>query len=386
MEEEKKEELAAVQEPNKNDETEKDSAVDEKEKSALAEEAKKEESEKTEEKSDAKKKTKPVNKKFISLLIILVIAAVAYSAYKNGKFDSILGVQRLMTVEEATAFVNENLVAQGATATVNSVTEESGLTKIELTIEDQAYTIYLSKDKNLFFPKAYNIAEIKQQKADAAAQEEAAYRESLAKIAKNDKPVVELFVMSHCPYGIQTEKGIIPAVKALGDKIDFSVKFCDYAMHDEKELKEEMNQYCIQTEQKDKYIPYLECFLGNGDSATCASQAGVNTDALNACVAKVDIQYGIMAGYKDQSTWVNGTYPKFPVYQADVDKYQISGSPTLLVNGTEISSKRTPATLLEVICSGFTTAPEQCSQSLSTTAPSADFGYGEGADTNASCG
>lgn len=390
MEEEKKEELTATA-GAATPEAE-NAAEAKKEAETVSTEPEKEETAETD-KSDkdatsetAGKKTKPLNKKFLSLLILLVIAAVAYSGYQNGKFDKLLGVQPSMTVEEATAFVNANLVAEGATATVSSVTEESGLTKIELSIEDQTYTIYLSEDRNLFFPQAYNIAEIQQQKSQAAAEKEAAYQESLTKIAKNDKPAVELFVMSHCPYGIQTEKAIIPAVKALGDKVDFQVKFCDYAMHNDKELKEQMNQYCIQTEQKDKYLPYLECFLGDGDSAKCIAQTGVDANALNSCAARVDGQYGIMAGYNNQSTWVNGTYPKFPVYQADVDKYQVSGSPTLLINGTEISGDRTPATMLKTICAGFNAAPEACSQTLSTTAPSADFGYAEGTSSSASCG
>lgn len=391
MEEEKKEGLAAPAGTANETEAEKTAETDKKEETVDAETEKKEtaDAEKPEGSSAteaSKKNTKPLNKKFLSLLILLVIAAVAYSGYQNGKFDSVLGIQRTMTIEEATAFVNENLVAEGASATVSSVTEESGLTKLELTIEDQAYTIYLSKDKNLFFPQAYSISEIQQQKAQATAEKEAAYQESLAQITKNDKPVVELFVMSHCPYGIQTEKAIVPAVKALGDKVDFQVKFCDYAMHDEKELREEMNQYCIQTEQKDKYMSYLECFLGDGDGAKCISQVGVDAATMNSCVSRIDGQYSIMAGYADQSTWVNGTYPKFPVYQTDVDKYQISGSPTLLVNGTEISGDRTPATMLKTICAGFSAAPGECSQTLSTTAPSADFGYGEGTSSDASCG
>ena len=87
---------------------------------------------------------------------------------------------------------------------------------------------------------------------------------SAAEVKKNDKPTVELFVMSHCPYGTQIEKGIIPAIEALGDKVDFNLKFCSYAMHGEQELREELNQYCIQKEQKDKLLPYLKCFLKEG--------------------------------------------------------------------------------------------------------------------------
>ncbi|MEM2131153.1 MAG: GILT family protein, partial [Candidatus Woesearchaeota archaeon] len=72
---------------------------------------------------------------------------------------------------------------------------------------------------------------------------------------KKDKPEVQLFVMSHCPFGTQMEKGILPVVELLGNKIDFKVRFVYYAMHGEVEVKEQLRQYCIQKEQQDKYLP-----------------------------------------------------------------------------------------------------------------------------------
>ena len=84
---------------------------------------------------------------------------------------------------------------------------------------------------------------------DAAASEEA-----VQDLVKADKPKVELFVMSHCPYGTQAEKGMIPVVELLKDKISFEVKFVDYAMHGKKELDEQLRQYCIQKEQKAKFL------------------------------------------------------------------------------------------------------------------------------------
>jgi hypothetical protein len=340
----------------------------------------------TETETDDAKKSKPINKKFLAILTIVVVAIVAYSGYTNGKFDKVLGVESKMTIEEATKFVNENLVAEGAVAEVLEVTEENGLIKLKLNINDQEYTTYLTKDKTVFFPQAISIAEIQQQKAEAEAQAAAEKEQSLASLTKADKPVVELFVMSHCPYGTQAEKGMIPAVKALGDKIDFKLEFCDYAMHDEKELREEMNQYCIMQNQGDKFMSYLECFLADGDGAKCLAQTGIDTASLDTCVAATDSQYKIMANYADQTTWRNGTYPVFPVFQEAVTKYQVTGSPTLVVNGMQIASSRNAASYLETICAGFTTTPEECSQTLSSTAPSAGFGYAEGTDTDASCG
>ena len=48
----------------------------------------------------------------------------------------------------------------------------------------------------------------------------------------------------------------------------------------------------------------------------------------------------------------------------------------LLVNGKKISSGRSPATLLNTICAGFTDRPEECDTKLSSANPSAGFGFG----------
>jgi hypothetical protein len=47
----------------------------------------------------------------------------------------------------------------------------------------------------------------------------------------------------------------------LGEVADVNVKFVQYIMHGQKEADENVVQYCIQKEQKDKYIDYLNCFL-----------------------------------------------------------------------------------------------------------------------------
>lgn len=371
------------------------------------------------------KRSKPLNKKFIIVLILAVAFILLYADYRKevsgsvknanetsensvaaaspagvpqesfldylgGKFSSLLQGKKngsgnssgSLTVQEAEDFVNTNLMQDGTGATVSEVTEENGLFKIKLSVSGQEYTAYLTKDKQLFFPQAINIAEIQKQKADDAAASQAEEEKQLTEMTKNDKPVVELFVMSHCPYGTQIEKGIIPVVKALGDKIDFKLKFCDYAMHEKKELDEEMNQYCISQNQPDKLISYLECFLADEtSSAKCVAQVGIDSTKLASCVAATDSQYKITAGYNDKATWKSETYPSFPIFQADVTKYSISGSPSLVINGKTVSTGRDSATLLKFVCAGFTNAPEACKETLSSTAPSAGFGYAEGTTT-----
>ncbi|MFZ2454904.1 MAG: FKBP-type peptidyl-prolyl cis-trans isomerase [Candidatus Altiarchaeia archaeon] len=195
-------------------------------------------------------------------------------------------------------------------------------------------------------------------------------------MAKTDKPVVEAFVMSHCPYGTQIEKGLIPVANLLKDKIDFSIKFCDYAMHGKKEVDEELLQYCIETEDKANYLTYLACFLNASDSPGCLKSANVNTDKVNACVKTTDTQYKVTELYNDQTKWISGQFPPFNVYKDLNTKYGVQGSPTLVLNGVVMEGvSRDSAGLLKAICATFKTAPPECSQTLSSAAPSAGFGY-----------
>jgi len=326
-----------------------------------------------------KRKAKKLNKKFIAILIVIMIAVLAYSAYKQGKFGNsgegqVKGVAT-MSNEEAAAIINDNLMNEGQTVSVVSVNQENGMFRIQFNYNGNEYPFYLTEDRKLFFLESYNIADIQAMKNE---EEGAATGEA----AKSDKPVVELFVMSHCPYGTQIEKGILPVIKTLGDKIDFKLKFCDYTMHGQKEVQEELNQYCIMQNQPEKLTSYLECFLGDETSSSkCMAQVGIDSAKISSCAASTDKEYKISESAGDDST------PSFPLFQSDVDKYKVTGSPSLVVNGTVVSSGRDSASLLKTICSGFENAPEECSAALDSASPAAGFGYdGTGSATDASCG
>lgn len=205
-------------------------------------------------------------------------------------------------------------------------------------------------------------------------------------VKKTDKPSVELFVMSQCPYGTQIEKGIISVVEKLGKKIDFEVKFVDYAMHGEVELKEQLNQYCIQKDQNAKYLSYLKCFLKAGDSESCIKQSGVNQSDLTSCVAKTDSKYKIMSNFKNKVGY-KGNFAGFDIYKSENEKYGVAGSPTLVINGAQAETGRDSNSLLKTICSAFNNAPEECNSNLSSDTPAPGFGEGTqtGGGANGGC-
>ena len=301
-----------------------------------------------------------------------------------------------ITIEEAKVlandFISNNLVQPGTEVSIKEVTEEAGLYKIVVNLPDgQEIDSYLSMDGKKFFPQVMDIEETEAKTDDTANGAEAQQQKGLSDIVKTEKPVIEAFIMSHCPYGTQIEKGLLPVMKTLGDKADIQIKFVSYAMHGEKELDEQLRQYCIQEEQNDKFLPYLECFLGSSqgseaDSEECLSETKVNTRKMATCVAATDKEYEIKELFADKSTWSGGRYPQFNVHKVENEKYGVKGSPTFVVNGTNISTGRDAASLLATACAGFENAPDECATELSSASPSAGFGFGtNGAATDASC-
>ncbi len=271
-------------------------------------------------------------------------------------------------------FINSTLMPPGGTATVKELVEEGGMYKLVVNANGQEIISYLTQDGKIFFPNAMNIEETLKTKEEQAATEAAAKQAELASMEKKAVPVVELFVMSHCPFGTQIEKGIIPVVEKLGDKIDFQLKFVNYAMHQKKELDQQLIQYCIDEEEPTKLVPYLRCFLEAEKTEECLASTGINTAKNASCVESADQKFGVTAGFEDKESW-GGNFPKFAIHNEDNVKYGVQGSPTLVINGKKVNTARDPKSLMDIICGGFETAPEECNAEMSSDQPAPGFGW-----------
>lgn len=313
----------------------------------------------------------------ITLPVLLVIALALIAVFS---FQKPGGLNADEAKAKAENFVNTYLMQSGTKATVKDVSEEYDLYKLKIDIVSDVVESYISKDGKLFFPQALDVEEIS---STGGLNNNAAAPAPVTTVSvKSDKPKVELFVMSHCPYGTQIEKGMLPVLATLDDKIDFELKFVDYAMHGEKEIKEQINQYCIQKNQPDKFQAYLKCFLVAGEDASCVASTGINKSQLDACYSQTDKQYKIMDDFKNQVGY-KGSFPSFGIHAADNQKYGVAGSPTLVINGQEVSSGRDSSSLLSTICSAFNNAPAECQTDLPNDQPAPGFGTGTVAAANA---
>ncbi len=244
--------------------------------------------------------------------------------------------------------------AKGIDLTINDVFEKDGLYMISFSTEEGDSYVYVSKDgKNLV--------------SGLVSLDLSSPISETTEIPKADKPVVELFVMSYCPYGMKAQEILFPVMKLLGDKVDFRVRFVYYAMHGKKEIDENFVQYCIQEEEPEKYADYLACFLESEDSDSCINSVGISKSATDECISAVDNEFKITERYNDESTWLSGRYPLFDIEKDIGDSYGIGGSEALVINGVTASMsdyRWSSEKLKDLICNSFNDMPEECSQTL----------------------
>jgi len=184
-------------------------------------------------------------------------------------------------------------------------------------------------------------------------------------------PTLQFFVMSYCPYGTQIEKAILPVWKEFQDKANIELRFVSYTMHGQKEDDENYRQICIREEQSDKLIVYVECFLeaGEGTEDACMTKAKVDKTKVESCMKSKAATY-------------------FEVDKQLNTEYGVQGSPTVVLDGKEVSIARNPEAIKTAICNAFTgNKPSECSKTYSSESPSAGFGYSTtSSSTSASCG
>lgn len=202
--------------------------------------------------------------------------------------------------------------------------------------------------------------------------EDSACSKTLACAPKVDKPKAELFVMSYCPFWTQAEKWYLDVIKKLWKVADVKIKYVNYIMHWEKEGEQNIVQNCIQSEQNDKFVNYMSCFLKEGKNEECLKTAKIDTNKLNSCIEKTkkDIQY--TQNLKNK-VW---NFPKFLLDDSENNKYGVQGSPTFVLNGIKIDRVwRSAKAYADLICNSFKKKPKECEQNFSTTTYDPQFWF-----------
>jgi len=319
----------------------------------------------------------------IGLIIGLVLGAISIVSLDTQQKGALSPEK---AGEKAINFISNNLLPPGISIKLVRIEEIEGTDLYKLTINISADTnsqlveSYITKDGGLLFPNG--ISTETQLQPQEKSQEKNQQSEN---IPKSSKPIVKLFVMSYCPFGLQAEKALLPVIDLLGNKIDAKIHFVNYVMHGKKEIDENLRQYCIQKEQNNKFFNYLSCFINTSNYTICLEEVNIDLVQLETCMNETDHEYNITALYNDRNTWINGRFPQFLIDNGLNQKYGVRGSPTIIINDKVISLRRAPENFKQTICSAFIEPPTECEQTLSTVVTSPGFGYSVGSPSSGGC-
>ncbi len=297
---------------------------------------------------------------YLTILFLFISVTLVLEPGITSNF-CVVGCSYEDATNAAVAWIENYYKNMGVDTTVtllsSSYDPNSGL--IEFMIETsssqgtQEQTLYVTKDGKFFVPQIIST--------EITAGSNQGTQEETVEVPKSDKPEVDLYVMSYCPYGNIAEEAMKPVVDLLGDKFDINIHYIVSisgdtisSLHGTEEANQDMREACIQRDYSTgvfwDFINYTnnECTLD--DIATCWEEAadavGIDKDSVKECFESE----GMSLMQADNAlTQENG----------------ISGSPTLMINGVRVSVARTPDSYKQAICDAFNTAPEECSQQLS---------------------
>jgi 2-hydroxychromene-2-carboxylate isomerase len=207
--------------------------------------------------------------------------------------------------------------------------------------------------------------------------------EKLIGVKKGDnRPQIDFYVMSYCPYGNIAEEAIEPAYQLLKDSADFNPHYVIYSnyrgggpefclddddqycsMHGVQELNQGLRELCVAKHiGMDEYFEFVlemnkKCTYQNAD--TCwepvAKSLNLDTAKIKDCEA---------------DEWEDILSKELALNKA----LGVSGSPTVFVEGAPYSGPRAASGYAQSLCAGFNTAPDECSAaklaSLGGAAPS----------------
>jgi len=201
-------------------------------------------------------------------------------------------------------------------------------------------------------------------------------------LPKTEKPKIDLFVMSYCPYGNQAEELLMPIVDLFGNKIDVELHYILYSnyasgypefcydegelycsMHAIGELNQGVRELCVQKYQPNKFWDFVKAANDQATSNNIddlwediAIGVDVDVDQVKNCFSN-EIE-DILA---NELSLTNVDYPvQEPKNHEGQETDNVAGSPTLIINGMFYDGSRSVGAYQEAICSAFKNIPDEC--------------------------
>lgn len=310
---------------------------------------------------EAKNLKKTMNMWKIVSLSLVVLLCISIFLMLGGSMGSSTQISSDDASVAAVDYINNNLVQPGTSATFVSIDETEDLFNVTVSYQDNNIPVYVTKDGTYMFLAA--PLDITQELPAAETTTQA------TEVTPSERPQVDLYVMSFCPYGMQAETAMNPVVDLLGDKADIKVRFIVNvngdtpedigSLHGAPEAMEDLRQVCVMKYyDQNTFWDYVE-----GINTDCASLYRDDA-AYDPCWKQVAEDNNIDVSQIE--TCVDSESVAIIAEDAQLaNANSVSGSPTLMINGVRVSPARTPEGYKQAICSAFIEAPAECSQTLS---------------------
>jgi len=283
----------------------------------------------------------------LAILLIILVIYISMHWMPSGK-----------AANNLVNFLNDKV---GGGITIQSVSSLGSIYQVNILYQGQEMPIYVSNDGKYFIQSISPI--ISSSSSDSGSQTQ--------EIPKTDKPVVDLYVMSFCPYGNQAENTMYPVYNLLKNKMQFNVHYIVSisgttvsSLHGQKEVDEDMREACVLNESgMDKWWKFITYVNNNcGSDGSCweaaAKNASLDTTKIKTCVTNKGL--ALMKADEAASAQAGA-----------------GGSPTLIINGVQSSSVYqygNSEAYKSGICSGFTSSPSECSQTLGASTTTGSSG------------
>lgn len=170
--------------------------------------------------------------------------------------------------------------------------------------------------------------------------------------------VVELFVMSQCPYGVQAEAAFKEPMAKLGADLDLRIEFIGdvqpggnlSSMHGAKEVRGDIVQACA-IKHSPAWFDLIECQNENPREVDtnwegCAAKVGISKDVIGACADGEEGKGLVQASFERAS------------------KKGVSGSPTIFIGGKPYEGGRRASDLMRAICAAHEGEPPAACSSM----------------------
>jgi hypothetical protein len=233
---------------------------------------------------------------------------------------------------------------------IKSITKEDSYYSVVLIIQEQEIPIEITLDGKYLISSLVPLNEIE---SSEPVQKE---------VPKTDKPKVELFIWSYCPYGVQAQGPLASVASLLKDKVDFEAVLY-YDGHGDYETSQNKIQACIQEIDKNKYWNYASGFVekiypkcGSSRDINCDKQEsislmkslGIDSNAVMSCVDTKG--ESLIAEHSNRAK-----------------VYGVTGSPSLVINGVVVQVNRDAESYKNAVCDAFNSSPEECNTKLQST-------------------